>query len=62
MNAPVQVPRPEVSDPLGTAPTTGAPDPRLGWPSIILLIVAALVTMLWNAALAWLVGRAFGVW
>jgi len=28
----------------------------------VLLTVAVLITMLWNAALGWVAGRAFGLW
>jgi len=61
MNAPVHIPRPEISD---TAhPTTRtAPARQLGWPNIALLMAAVLVTVLWNTALAWLAGKAFGLW
>ena len=61
MNAPVHIPRPEVSD-TARSTTATAPAPQLGWPSIVLLIVAVLATLLWNASLAWLAGRAFGLW
>jgi len=61
MNAPVPVPRPEdVSDAPGT--TTTAPEHRLGWSCIVLLVIAVLVTLMWNAALGWLAGKAFGLW
>jgi len=61
MNAPVQIPRPEISNPVHPTTTT-APEHQLQWPGIVLLIVAVLVTLLWNAALVWLAGRAFGLW
>jgi len=61
MNAPVQIPRPELSDPVRSTTTT-APQHQLQWPGIVLLIVAVLVTLLWNAALVWLAGKAFGLW
>jgi hypothetical protein len=62
MNAPVPVPRPEEVSDATRDPTVAAPEHHLGWPSILLLISAALVTLLWNAALVWLAGRAFGLW
>jgi len=61
MNAPVNIPRSELSD-TARSTTTTAPEHRLEWPGIVLLIVAVLVTLLWNAALVWLAGRAFGLW
>ena len=61
MNAPVHIPRPELSD-TAHSTTTTAPEPQLGWHSIVLLTVAVLITMLWNAALGWVAGMAFGLW
>ena len=61
MNAPVKIPRSEVSDPPCTT-TTNAPAHQLDWFCIAFLTVAVLLTLSWNAALAWLVGRAFGLW
>jgi hypothetical protein len=62
MNAPVPIPRPEEVSDAASSTTATAPEHHLGWPSIILLIVALLVTVLWNAALGWLAGKAFGLW
>ena len=62
MNAPVPMPRPEeVSDAQGNTTAT-VPEHHLKWPCIILLVTAVLVTVLWNVALGWLVGRVFGLW
>lgn len=62
MNAPVPIPRPEEVSDTPHSTTVAAPERHLGWPSIVLLIIAALVTLLWNAALGWLAGKAFGLW
>jgi len=60
MNVPVQIPRPEVSDP--PCSTTDGPEHQRGWLCIALLVAAVLATLVWNAALGWLAGRAFGLW
>jgi len=62
MNAPVPIPRPEEVSDAPSSTNVAAPERHLGWPSIVLLIVAVLVTLLWNAALGWLAGKAFGLW
>ena len=62
MNAPVQIPRPEEVTDAPRSTAAAAPEHHLGWHSIVLLIVAVLVTLLWNAALGWLAGKAFGWW
>jgi len=56
------MPRPEEVSDAPRDDTVTAPKHHLGWPSIVLLIVALLVTVLWNTALGWLAGKAFGLW
>jgi hypothetical protein len=62
MNAPVPIPRPEeVSNAPDSTPTT-TPKHRLGWLCVVLLVAAVLATLVWNVALGWLAGKAFGLW
>ena len=62
MNAPVPIPRPEEVSDAPSSTNVAAPVRHLGWASVVLLIIAVLVTLLWNAALGWLAGKAFGLW
>jgi hypothetical protein len=61
MNAPFHIDRPEVVDPASST-RTPASKQRSGWLCITMLVVALLATMVWIAALGWLVVKAFSLW